>query len=179
MLVLGTIMGVVAVVLSLAAALLVAGIVINLFTRVPYVPAPMAAVQHALALLRLQPGERVVDLGCGDGRLVLAAAATGAQATGYELAITPLLRAYWRRLTSRTAAQLRWQNFLSADLGQVDAVFAYLVESVMASVGQKLSSELKPGARIVCYGTPLPGWTPVQVHDPVPGAKSRFYVYVK
>lgn len=164
--------------LALAIALLAAGIITNLATRVPYVPAPAAAITRALELLRLQRGQRVVDLGCGDGRFVFAAAAAGAPAAGYELAIGPMLRAQLRRLISRSPAQLYWGNFLKADLTEVDAVFAYLVSPVMAAVSRKLAAELKPGARIVCYGTPLPNWTPTHVHDPVPGAKNRFYVYV-
>lgn len=171
--------GVIVVALSLVAALLVAGIITNLLVRVPYVPTPAPAIIHALQLLQLQSSDHLVDLGCGDGRFVFAAAAQGAQATGYELSIPPLLRAHAHRLLTRSPARIRWQNFLTVDLTRVNAVFIYLVESVLPVLSQKLSAELPVGARIVCYGMALPGWTPTQVDEPVAGARGRFYLYVK
>ena len=179
MLLLAMATGLIATGLALAIALVAASIIANLATRVPYVPTPLAAVERALDLLGVQPGQRVVDLGCGDGRFVFAAAARGAQAEGYELAIWPLARAQLRRLITRSPARLHWSNFLQTPLGNVDAVYAYLVVGVMAPLAAKLAAELPTGARVVIYGMPLPGWTPAQVHEPVAGAKNRFYVYVK
>ena len=179
MLLLAMATGIIAAVIALAIALLAAGIIANLATRVPYVPTPAAAVERALDLLAVRPGQRVVDLGCGDGRFVFAAAARGVQAEGYELAIWPLIRAYIHRLVTRSPARLRWANFLRTPLHDADAVYVYLVAPVMAPLAAKLAAELPTGARVVCYGPPLPGWTPAQVHEPVAGAKNRFYLYVK
>ncbi len=179
MLLLALATGLIAAVIALAIALVAAGIVANLATRVPYVPAPAAAVERALDLLDVKPGQRVVDLGCGDGRFVFAAAARGAQAEGYELAIWPLIRAHVRRLITRSPARLHWSNYLRTPLHDVDAAYAYLVTPVMAPLAAKLATELRDGARVVCYGPSLPGWTPTQVHEPVAGAKNRFHLYVK
>lgn len=171
--------GLIAAGLALAIALVAAGIIANLATRVPYVPTPAAAIERALDLLAVRPGLRVVDLGCGDGRFVFAAAARGAQAEGYELAIWPLARAHLRRLITRSPVRLHWANFLRTPLHDADAVYAYLVAGVMAPLAAKLATELPTGARVVCYGPALPGWTPAQVHEPVAGAKNRFSLYVK
>lgn len=179
MLLLALATGLIAAVIALAIALVAAGIIANLATRVPYVPTPPAAVERALDLLGVQPGQRVVDLGCGDGRFVFAAAARGAQAEGYELAIWPLARAHLRRLITCSPARLHWANFLRTPLHDVDAIYAYLVSPVMARLAAKLRAELPTGARIVCYGPSLPGWQPVQVHEPVAGAKNRFSLYIK
>ncbi|MDO8622525.1 MAG: hypothetical protein Q7R80_04815, partial [bacterium] len=62
----------------------------------PWVPTWRRDVDRFLALAQLRPGERFYDLGCGDGRLVRAAANTGTIATGFECSLLPYLLAKLR-----------------------------------------------------------------------------------
>ncbi len=61
---------------SLAVTTIVAAIIANLYTGVPYVSSPPAIIATAVTLLNLKSGQTVYDLGCGDGRFLFAAAAT-------------------------------------------------------------------------------------------------------
>jgi len=132
------------------------------------------SMRRARALLRaagVQPGETVVDLGAGDGRIILTAAKEfGARAVGVE--IDPLRFALCRvrialhRLAHRV--EMQWANFFDVDLTDADVVTFFLSQAAADKLAPKLKAELKPGARVVSHQRPLPGWTPWRVdreHD--------------
>src|SRR5690554_2066251 len=78
----------------------------------PHVPSDVRSVQRMIELAEIQPGEKVADLGCGDGRILRAAMQKGAHATGYELSVFLYLLARIR------GCPVRYQNFWTADLSQ-------------------------------------------------------------
>ena len=93
----------------------------------PYLPTRRKESDQALDLINLKPGEVFVDLGCGDGRLLVLAATRGLRAVGYEL--NPFLAIYaWVR-TRRYGRQVKvkWGNFWRADLSGADGVFVFLI----------------------------------------------------
>ncbi len=147
---------------------------ISILGGAPYVPSSDERIRMMLRMARIQPGERVVDLGSGDGRLVISAAALGARAIGYE--INPFLTLRARVLAWRAGlghrVDFRNSTFLKADLGEYDVVFCYLLPSLMAKVQEKAERELRPGSRIVVNAFPLPAWKPMAQRDHV-------YVYEK
>lgn len=125
----------------------------------PFVPTPPDAAEAMAAAAGLKPGDSVVELGCGDGRLCrLAAAKYGARAVGYELSPPVWLLALVRKALWRSPAAIRFGDFRRADLSGADAVFFYLLPESLARLEPKLRAELKPGARAVAYRFPLPGW---------------------
>ena len=137
----------------------------------PWLPLPRADVERLLALAKLRPGERLYDLGCGDGRiLTLAARRYGAQAVGYEVSLLPYLLAWGRIMTAgvRRSVRLRYRNFFTQPLGDAAVVTAFLTPRAMAKLGPKLAIELPPGCRVVSYAFPIPGWTPSVVDKPTP-----------
>ena len=131
-----------------------------------YVATARRRIAAVLAALDLQPGDRLVDLGCGDGRVLRSAVRRCAlRAEGYEL--NPLAYALARLLClGKGSITLHRQNFWQADLSAADVVFCYLFPDVMAPLARKLCRELKTGSTVVSCNFPLPGWVPELVLRP-------------
>jgi SAM-dependent methyltransferase len=126
-------------------------------------------VDEALRLAGLRPGERLLDLGCGDGRVLLRAAeAFGAEVTGVE--IDPRLVATARQ---RLAAASIDGTVLEADFEVVpieaDVVFAFLSPATLQRLRPRLAG-LPSHVRVVTTGYPVPGWLPTDLGD-------RVYLY--
>lgn len=170
--------GVASVVLSVVIAVLLAGIVINLMTRVPFAGTPQDRIEQLLDDLKLQPRMRIYDLGCGDGRVVFAAARRGARATGFEIQPLTYLRAKINQLARYPTAEIRYGNFYRTDLGDANIVFCFLVDSVMPRVARFLERKLTPGCTVVSYGFPLPNWEPENIFQPTKPNGSVAYMYV-
>ena len=126
----------------------------------PWVPARKIDIQPLLRDAKLHKGDLFIELGCGDGRLLAAAADHGAKAIGYEL--NPILWciAYLRNV-GRRQVSVRLGNFWSVDLSQADVVMAFLVPRTTPRLAKK-AKELKKGARLVSYIFPLPNRTPTR-----------------
>lgn len=136
----------------------------------PYVPTWGSDVERLLSLAEVKAGDVVYDLGAGDGRIVLAAAKRGAQATGFEIAFLPYLVARIRILCSpyRRQAKMVAQDFFHADLSPADVIVCFLTPRAMGKLGEKFRRELRPGTRIVSYAFAIPGWTPDRKDKPQP-----------
>jgi SAM-dependent methyltransferase len=129
-----------------------------------WLPAPRRVVKKMLRLAGVQPGQMVVDLGAGDGRIVIAAARRfKAQAIGVE--IDPLrcliANAEIRLHGLRARARVRYGNMFEFDLAGADVVTLYLWPKTHQRLRARLIEQLRLGARVVCYRFPIYGWTPV------------------
>jgi SAM-dependent methyltransferase len=126
----------------------------------PYAATPDSVVQAMLAIANVGPGDFVIDLGCGDGRLVIAAAARGARGLGVDIdaRLVEIARreAAHRKLDER--ARFIERDLFETDVSQASVVTIYLLPSIMGRVGRKLAAELRPGTRVVTHDFPLPGW---------------------
>ena len=127
----------------------------------PYAATPDSVVEAMLALASVGPRDYVIDLGSGDGRLVIAAAKQHG-ASGLGVDIDAKLVELAKRLAARDGVQDRAQ-FVVQDLFETDVrsatvVTIYLLPAIMDRVGPKLRRELKPGTRVVVHDFPLPGW---------------------
>lgn len=137
-----------------------------------FVPTRRKYVPRIIAMLEIKSGERVADLGSGDGRLLVALAEAGARAQGFEH--NPLL--VWR--SRRTAKKLglaerivvSCRDFWKEDLSSFDAVVIYGIPYIMGRLERKLRKELKPGARVISYSFSFPHWAPVSSYK-------RIYLY--
>ncbi len=128
----------------------------------PYLPTLRPQITAALDLLDLRPGQLLVELGSGDGRVVKAAARRGWRVVGYE--INPLLHmiARWRCRRYRSQVTLHCRDMWSVRLPAADGVFIFGVEHIMARIGDKLDRELEPGTRVVSFALELPGRKPLE-----------------
>jgi SAM-dependent methyltransferase len=125
----------------------------------PWVPTFKRDVSKLLDDAGVKPGQRFIELGCGDGRLVAGAASRGAVATGYE--INPLLWLYAViRNLRHPNAHIRLGNFWSYSLKDADIVVTFLMPKFMPRLQAKARSELKPGSRLISYVFQLPDKKP-------------------
>lgn len=129
----------------------------------PFVTTPPEVVERMLTLAETRREDLVMDLGSGDGRIVIAAAKKyGARAIGVELD-PKLVEA--ARENARSAGVEQRTTFLNgdvmtADLSGANVVTAYLLPWMMDALQPKLLAELAPGTRIVSHAFPMSGWEP-------------------
>jgi protein-L-isoaspartate O-methyltransferase len=133
---------------------------------VPPFPSPPHIVARMLELAQILPGDVLVDLGSGDGRIPIAAAsAYGIRAIGYDLA--PERIALARRNAGRAdvahLVQFFERDLLKADLTQATVVTLYLLTAVNLAVRPALLRDLRPGSRIVSYCFHMGAWEPDEI----------------
>jgi hypothetical protein len=138
----------------------------------PYVPTPQVVVDAMLNIAGVGPQDFVVDLGSGDGRIVLTGA-TRHQASGMGVDIdgelVDLANASAQRLGVAQRVQFHRQDVFAADLSRATVLTLYLLPAMMERLRPKLLKELKPGARIVSHDFDFGEWKPdrsVEVQTP-------------
>ena len=147
----------------------------------PFVPTPMRVIRQVLEAAELRDGQKIYDLGCGDGRLLIAAVKLKkVRAIGYEVAWLVVAMAYLRKWLLCPGADVRIirGNFFKADLGEADVVFCYLFPKIMHRLEKKFEAELKQGARVLSFSFPLSHWRPVKVLKTRPDKPKNFLIYV-
>lgn len=129
-----------------------------IFFGAPYLPTLSRQQAAALDLLDLKPGQVFYDLGSGDGRVLLAAAARGATAIGYE--INPILVAIaWLRCR-RAGGKVKivWGSFWRADVTDADSVFIFLINRHMKKLDRYLGRQFKSRkVKVVSNAFKIPG----------------------
>jgi cyclopropane fatty-acyl-phospholipid synthase-like methyltransferase len=139
---------------------LLAVILIIMFRGAPYVPSQKKTVWQMTEMANVHPGERAIDLGSGDGRVVIALARAGAEAHGYE--INPLLVWLGRREIRKAGlgdrAFIHWKDFWSVDFSTFDIVTVFGISHIMGFLRRKCRKELKASARVVANSFPFSRW---------------------
>lgn len=141
---------------------------VPIFSGIPWVPTQAARLERALDLAGLQPGETFYDLGCGDGRVLVAAARRGARAIGIEV---PPIHCAAAQIRARLAGvggrvSIRWGNFYRHALAGADVVFWYGHSRYTAKMQAHLARTLQEGARLVSINIDFPGWQPAAIDKP-------------
>lgn len=154
---------IVAIFFTLGIIIILGNIIMNYYTGVPYAPTPQKIIDEVIGVLKIQPGEKVCDLGFGDGRLLFKAEKKGALCIGYEISPYSFIRTWIKKIIKKSSVKLYYKNFYHEDISQFDIIFCFLVGSVMARTQKKLEREAKNGARVVSYGFSIPGWTPEKI----------------
>jgi predicted TPR repeat methyltransferase len=128
----------------------------------PYVPTPMNVVQEMLKLAGAGPGDVLYDLGCGDGRIIMAAVEefNVDRAVGFEInprmAEATRMKVYDRDLQGKVA--VLQADFFKEDLSGATIVTLYLTTMGNNRLRPKLERELRPGARVVSHDFPITDW---------------------
>lgn len=138
--------------------------VIGSFKGAPYVPSKPHRIKTMIDLADITRGTKVIDLGSGDGSILIEAARRGAIASGVEM--NPFLVPYSRWRAKRAGLQNR-VTIIKGDINNfpidhADVVFLYLLTRFLVKLKPKLTAELKSGTRVVSNGFEIPGWTPIQ-----------------
>ncbi len=128
-----------------------------LLVGAPYLPTLEPQLATALGLSGLKPGQTLLELGCGDGKVLRAAAQQGLHAVGYEL--NPLLYLVARLRTWRYRRNVRviWGDFWRVDWPGADAIFVFLLPRYMLKLDKKVASYCHRPVRLVSIAFEIPG----------------------
>jgi SAM-dependent methyltransferase len=131
---------------------------------VPYEPSTPGIVSAMLKLADVKKGDVVYDLGCGDGRIVIAAVKERGAVRGVGIDIDPQRIAEARENARKAGVgqrvEFRNQDLFEADIAPATVVMLYLWPEVNLRLRPKLLKELKPGTRIVSHSHNMGDWRP-------------------
>ena len=127
-----------------------------------------ARIASALIGAGLQPGEKLVDLGAGDGRIVITAARHfRARAVGIEIDPLRCLTANLiiRLLGLQSSARVHYADLFNFDISDANVVALYLTRETNQRLKEHLEEQLPAGARVVSHAFPFPDWNPTIIDD--------------
>jgi SAM-dependent methyltransferase len=130
---------------------------------VPFVPTPPEVVDEMLRLVGLKSGDILYDLGCGDGRIVIAAAKRyGVKALGIDIDPVRIKESNENAAQAGLEGKVQFiqQNLFDADFRDATVVTMYLLTSVNLRLRPKLLAELRPGTRLVSHSFDMGEWKP-------------------
>jgi len=140
-----------------------------------WIPTPKNVVKKMLYFARVGPGDTLIDLGSGDGRIIFMAAleyeaiAVGIEADPLRVLITRI----WIRLKGlEDRVDVNWSNFFKKDLSAASVVTVYQSTDINNRLKEKLLRELSPGSRVISYSFIFDGWEPVKVDE-----STKLYLY--
>jgi len=129
----------------------------------PYVPSPQSVVADMLRYADVGASDFLIDLGSGDGRIVLTAAKVfGARGFGVDIKEELVKRANDAAKAEGVADRVKFvkQDLFKTDISPASVVTMYLLPDTVNLLKDKFMSELRPGTRIVSHDYPLTGWIP-------------------
>jgi SAM-dependent methyltransferase len=155
---------------------------------VPFITTPPEVVAAMLELARTGPGDFVIDLGSGDGRIVIhAARAHGARGLGVDIDPDLVALASENAVRAGVADRVRFkvEDALRTDLSGASVVTAYLLPWLLDGLEPRMRAQMRPGARIVTHAFRLTGWpydetrtVHLSARHAGQGDTSRLYLYV-
>lgn len=122
----------------------------------PFLPTLKNKLKPAIKLIDLKPGQTLLELGSGDGRVLVAAAQTGLNAIGYE--INPLLVIYsWLR-TRKYKGQVKiiWGNYWKKTWPNADGIFVFLLNPYMEKLNNKIIQDYVKPIKLVSFAFKIP-----------------------
>lgn len=139
-----------------------------------FVPLADEKLTTMLELAEVKPGMKLLDLGSGDGKIVISAAELGVEAHGCELdwRLVHQSQAKIRQAGLTQRATIFHQNLWSTSLQPYDVITVYGIGYMMKRLEQKARKELKPGAKVISYYFTFPNWQPATSRD-------HIHVYVQ
>jgi tRNA G37 N-methylase Trm5 len=147
-----------------------------------YVPTPQEVVDRMLEMADVRPGEVVYDLGCGDGRIPVAAAKRfGVKAWGFDIDPVRVKESLEnvQRGKVESLVTIKLQDIFDLDLSKADVITLYLLPQLNVKLIPQLD-KLKPGCRIVSHDFDMEGVRPKKLatYTPSGGREHRIYLWV-
>ncbi|MBU2542908.1 50S ribosomal protein L11 methyltransferase [Patescibacteria group bacterium] len=130
----------------------------------PFVPTTKIRLKKMIEMANLKPTDKVIDLGSGEGRVVIAASKYCAKSVGVE--INPFL--YWVskfKAGGKKNIEFKKQSLWKTDLSDYDLIFIYFIPHRMKKLAKKIKKEMKPGSRIISHAFVFPGWQYIEKDD--------------
>lgn len=127
---------------------------------VPYVPTPDKVVEKMLDLADVNSGDYVIDLGSGDGRIVIAAAKRGATGHGIDLDPDRVSEARENAIREEVTDKVMFmeENIFDTDFSNASVITMYLLPTVNIKLRSELLDKLEPGTRVVSHSFDMDEW---------------------
>lgn len=131
---------------------------------VAYVPTPDIVVEKMLDMADVGPGDYVIDPGCGDGRIVIAAAKRGAFGHGVDLDPQRIEEALENAVKAGVSDKVVFvvENIFNTDFSRANVIAMYLFPDINIRLRPTLIDSLEPGSRIVSHDFGMDEWKPDQ-----------------
>lgn len=145
--------------------------------EIPFVPTPHLLVGRMLDLAGVGPADYLIDLGCGDGRIAVAAALRGARALGVDLDPLRLAEAAAAARIAGVEAHVvfRRQDLFATPIFDASVVTLYLLPRINLALRPRLLTELQPGSRIVSHAFNMGDWRP-EAEDSLDGRRIFLWI---
>ena len=131
----------------------------------PYVATDLEVVDAMLGLAQIRPGDHVIDLGSGDGRILIAAARSlGAGGLGVDIDPVRVRESQDNARAAGVAARVafRRQDLFDTPLGEADVLTLYLLPEVNLRLRPRILTQMRPGTRVVSHDFDMGEWRPDQ-----------------
>ncbi|MES2971501.1 MAG: hypothetical protein V4702_04215 [Patescibacteria group bacterium] len=128
----------------------------------PYLPTLRARTPEALDLLDLKPGQTLLELGSGDGRILRAAAERGIKSIGYELNPLLVIWSKGRHWKYHKLITVHWGNYWRHKLPVTDGIYVFLLNQYMEKLNNKIEQEITKPVKLVSFAFAIPGKKPVK-----------------
>lgn len=133
------------------------------FFGAPYLPTKKQTIEDAFKLADLQAGQTLLELGSGDGRVLLAAAKRGVHAVGYELNPILVVWSWLITLRYRRLVKVRWGNYWLANWPATDVVYVFLLQKYMKKLDNKIvQTYAGKKVKLVSLAFTIPGKKPAK-----------------
>ena len=133
------------------------------FSFAPFVPTKKRDLERIFQRADLKKGEKVYELGFGDGRFILEAVKRY-KVKGVGIEINPFFYLFvWIKrffLEDKKNLILKWGNLFKENLSEADVVYFWGMPNTLEKLKKKLERELKPGTRVISYVFEIKGWKP-------------------
>lgn len=150
----------------------------TLRTGLPYVTTPKWAIDWLAGNLNVHPSQVVIELGCGDARVLarLAQRFPHGKFLGIEIQWWPWLLAKWRTRRLKNV-KIAHGNLYHFDLSPAHFVYGFYITNFMDKLEAKLQYDLLPGTKVISYGFKFQNWKPVQEIPNPRGTGSTLVIY--
>jgi len=152
-------------VILVALLLVVACFVLVLLRGAPYLPTLGPQVATALDLIDLKRGQTLLELGCGDGKVLVAAAERGLKVVGYELNPILALIAWLRTRRYKGRVTVICGDFWRADWPPAEAIFVFLLDPFMPRLHTKITQYSSKPVKLVSFAFKVPAKAPEKIEN--------------
>jgi hypothetical protein len=137
----------------------------------PFLPTLKPQVGAALELLDLKPGQTMLELGCGDGRVLIAAAKQGLNAVGYELNPILFVVAYLRCRPYQRHVRVVWGNYWMASWPKAEGIFGFILPRYMSKLHKKVMQYSRRPIKVASFAFAISEMKPAKT-------KAGVFLYV-
>jgi 16S rRNA A1518/A1519 N6-dimethyltransferase RsmA/KsgA/DIM1 with predicted DNA glycosylase/AP lyase activity len=128
----------------------------------PYLPTLSNTKKTAIDLLAMKPGQTMLELGSGDGRVMVEAAKRGINVVGYELNPLLVLISLYTTRKYRKQIKVKWGNFFTAKWPKHDAIFVFLTDKFMPRLDSKIKADSKKPLLVASNSFKIPNKKPIK-----------------